>query len=255
MKAATEEFLYLLLWTAEALAQPTWRNLDEAFESWAYRTGCGRQLRELERRKLVERSPQADVNRVYRLTEAGRRVALAGVDPPQRWSRPWDGLWRVILFDVPEIKNRERVRLRRTLRGMRFGYLQHSVWVSPDSLGTVRRLIGGSKSEVESLTLFEGWPCGGESDLELVSGAWDFEAINRCYLAWHRVADAVPQTRAVLFDRPKLRAWAARERVAWRAIVKRDPFLPEPLLPASYPGRQAWERRVRLLNSLGRILT
>ena len=254
MKAATEEFLYLLLWSAEFLVRPSWRTVSDSFESWAYRHHLTRRLAELERLKLIESRPARDAKRVYRLTTEGRRLALAGVDPLHKWARSWDGRWRLVVFDVPETKRRDRVRLRRTLRMLGFGYLQNSVWLSPDSLETVRQLLGGTKVEVEQLTLFEGRPCGGESDKDLVAGAWDFEKINQRYGAWNRVADSAPKPVAGLFEPAKLRCWAARERAAWQAIVACDPFLPEPLLPEAYPGRLAWERRARLLNALGQAL-
>lgn len=253
MKAATEEFLYLLMWTTEFLIRPSWRTLDDSFEAWAYRQGLSRRLRELERLKLIESRCRSGQKRIYRLTAAGRRIALAGVDPVQRWTRRWDGRWRLILFDVPESENRERVHLRRTLRRLGFGYLQHSVWLSPDPLEAIRGQLVGLKTDVESLTLFEGQPCGGETDRDLVAGAWDFAVIAQRYEAWERVADSVPALTAATRANPaNLRAWAARERAAWGAIVACDPFLPESLLPAHYRGRSAWERRANLLNSLGR---
>ncbi|MDD2763008.1 MAG: PaaX family transcriptional regulator C-terminal domain-containing protein [Opitutaceae bacterium] len=254
MKAATEEFLYLLLWTAESLARPSWRNLDSAFETWAYRNGLGKRLKELEQQKLIERAAPAVDKRLYRLTETGRCAALGGVDPLHRWSRPWDGRWRLVFFDIPEVKRRERLRLRRTLQKMGFGYLQNSVWLSPDPLESIRCSLLGMKANVESLTLFEGQPCGGESDRDLVAGAWDFEAINRRYEMWGRVADAVPRSQNGRWNFANLRAWAARERAIWQEVVAIDPFLPEPLLPVAYLGRRAWIRRSSVLNTLGNTL-
>src|SRR5207249_9957063 len=61
---------------------------------------------------------------VYRLTWQGRLHALGGRDPQARWSREWDGRWRLILFDVPTAQNSHRTRLRRYLRDKCFGYLQ-----------------------------------------------------------------------------------------------------------------------------------
>ena len=58
VKAKTEELLYLVLWACETLSRPTWRNLTESFEGWAYRRGLLRQLQRLEKQQLLER--QAD---------------------------------------------------------------------------------------------------------------------------------------------------------------------------------------------------
>jgi DNA-binding transcriptional regulator PaaX len=258
VKPATEEFLYFLLWTADGCLRPSWRHVvgPESFEAWAYRTGLSRRLAELERLKWIERRALADGSaRLIRLTAAGREAALAGVDPAQRWTRSWDGRWRLVLFDVAEENSFQRQRLRRRLRELRFGYLQNSVWISPDPLEEIRAELAGTAANVESLMLFDGRPAGGESDQDLVAGAWDFAAIRECYDDWSHLADAVPLGRAAAADQHAIRQWAARERAAWGAIVARDPFLPEPLLPAGYPGRTAWARRVRLLTALGKSLS
>ena len=102
MQARTKELLYLLQWTCETLSRPTWRNLTESFEGWAYRRGLLRQLQRLERQAFLERSPSASGDRLYRLTDAGRLEALHGRDPEASWQRRWDGRWRMVLFDVPE---------------------------------------------------------------------------------------------------------------------------------------------------------
>src|SRR5439155_23765321 len=102
MQTKTEELLYLLLWTCDMLARPTFRNLTGSSEGWAYGHGLRRQLAELERRKLLEspasvRDRSRHLERVLRLSEAGRVHALGGRDPEARWARPWDGCWRLVL--------------------------------------------------------------------------------------------------------------------------------------------------------------
>jgi DNA-binding transcriptional regulator PaaX len=69
-------------------------------------------------------------------------------------------------------KRATRTTLRRYLRDKGFGYLQNSVWISPDPLAAEREVLGGGKINVESLILLEARPCAGESDAEMVAGAW-----------------------------------------------------------------------------------
>jgi DNA-binding transcriptional regulator PaaX len=116
MKSKTEELLYFLLWSAEMLVRPTFRNVSEGYEAWAYRKGLLRQAQTLERRNLIERHPQDRSQRLYRLTEAGRLQALGGRDPETQWSRSWDGRWRLVVFDIPIKQNGRRDKLRRYLR-------------------------------------------------------------------------------------------------------------------------------------------
>jgi len=253
LRPKTEELLYLLLWSCDRLARPTFRNLTDSFEAWAYRNGFHRQLAELERQKFLESQAAADAKavtteRVLRLTEAGRLHALGGRDPDSRWRRPWDGRWRLVLFDVPVAQSTVRDRLRNHLRQRGFGYLQNSVWISPDPLEEEKTTLLGSRTDVESLLLLEARPCAGESDEEIVSGAWDFAEINRGYAKHLKVMDARPA--GPLRDEAgarALRTWANQERAAWRAAVEDDPLLPERLLPGDYVGRKAWQSRVKAL--------
>src|ERR1017187_5189807 len=113
MRPRTEEFLNLLLWSTEKLMRPTFRNLTDSYEGWAYRNGLMRRVASLEAQQFLERDPASPDDRVYRLTWQGRLHALGGRDPQARWAREWDGRWRLVLFDVPTSQNSHRVRLRR----------------------------------------------------------------------------------------------------------------------------------------------
>ena len=255
MKPKTEEFLYLLLWSADKLMRPTFRNLTDSYESWVYRNGLSRQLATLEQHQLLERDPKAPGDRIYRLTEQGRLHALGGRDPATQWSRHWDGRWRLVLFDVPMEQHALRNRLRRYLRAHGFGYLQGSVWITPDPVRGEREILTGGKINVESLLLLEARPCSGESDVEIASGAWDFGDINSHYARYLKLLDQRPDeplrdnTAAKLLQR-----WAAEERATWLAAVEIDPLLPKRLLPPDYFGCRAWQRRIEVLRRAGQQL-
>lgn len=240
--------------------RPSWSNLNSSFEQWAFRNGLGRRLQRLEHAKLLERHPASRESgrtdkRLIRLTESGRLAALGGIDPPAAWQRPWDGRWRLAIFDLPEVQNKQRVKFRRALKQLKFGYLQNSVWLSPHPFGPLAGRAGETGVNVESLTLFEGRPAGGESDQDLVHGAWNFGLIQHRYDLWAKVAAQAPRPR--LGNEAEWRAvrhWARREREAWAAVTTCDPFLPSVLLPAGYPGRKCWEQRLDVLGNLARAL-
>lgn len=46
----------------------------------------------------------------------------------------WDGIWRIIIFDVPEVQRSYRWTLRNLLRACGCMMLQFSVWVTPYNL-------------------------------------------------------------------------------------------------------------------------
>lgn len=45
----------------------------------------------------------------------------------------WDGVWRVVVFDIPEQNKKIRSVLRETLRVLEFKPLQKSVWISKNN--------------------------------------------------------------------------------------------------------------------------
>lgn len=255
MQPKTEEFLNFLLWSAELLARPTFRNLTDSYESWAYRNGLLRQAATLERQQLLERDAGSSGDRLYRLTARGRLHTLGGRDPEERWARSWDGLWRLVLFDVPTGQNSQRELLRRYLRHKGFGCLQNSVWVSPDSLPEEREILGGATINVKSLIILQAQPCAGESDAEIVAGAWDFERINSRYARHLKTLAGRPggALRNEATAKALLR-WAAMEREAWLDAVTNDPLLPSKILPANYLGKEAWQRRQEVFRDAGRQL-
>ena len=254
MRISAEEFLYTLLWGAEALARPSVRNALESFEGWASRTGVLRQLHRLERRRLVERMSNnvgCPVEQIYRLTEIGRLAALGGRDPEQRWARHWDRKWRIITFDLPEKQNGARVKLRRYLKERGFGYFQKSVWISPDPLEEDLKNLSLPGKSVQSLSPWEATSCAGEIDASIVIGSWDFERIGRLHGECLRILRNPPWKNKKSRDVALLREWASEERAAWNAVIEVDPFLPSMLLPKGYLGREVWRLRNVVLREAG----
>lgn len=237
-----------MLWSADKFFRPTFRNLNESYEGWAYRNGLLRKVARLEKRRLVERDKDSPNHRLYRLTAEGRLHALGGRDPEVCWARAWDGKWRVVLYDVPNHKSNHRTRLRQYLRTRGFGYLQKSVWISPHPLSQEQEILKGGDINVESFLLLEGQAHAGESDEEIVDGAWDFNQINRLY---QQHLNILKQHSSLLLKSPlsfkSLLRWAASERRAWLRAVKQDPLLPKQLLPSNYLGKKAWHQRMDVL--------
>lgn len=252
MKARTELLLYQMMWMSGMVMRPTWRNLHGSFEEWAYRGGCLRQIRELEAKGYLESAEAAaGTGRVHRLTTKGSLAAMGGGDPEERWNRDWDGRWRMAVFDLPEEKRGLRNELRRILRKTRFGCLQGSVWITPEPMDAVREDLKRVHGGCGVLSFFEGRPCCGESDAELVSAAWDFGRINGLYADFLAHLEAAPGRAAV--TRERLLEWGRRERELWLACLAADPLLPAVLLPRSYAGRAAWRKRAEVLRRTARL--
>lgn len=251
MREKTKELLYLLLWTCERIAWPTFRNLTESWEGWAYRKGLLRQLNRLSSRQLVEsrKSGKSDQTPAWRLSESGRILALGGRDPIKEWARPWDERWRLVIFDVPLQRNQARERIRQRLRARCFGRLQESVWVSPHSIPTVSNWLPDPGPD-GSVRFLQSEPCNGDKHEDIVSAAWDFARINELYSDY--MAILKDQPAAPIHDEAsanRMHAWMTLERQAWLAVVTLDPLLPDRLLPPDYLGRIAWDARATALNA------
>lgn len=68
------------------------------------------------------------------ITALGRRVLALErqkVSLYARSKRRWDGRWRMVIFDIPERRRRDRGRLRLMMQGLGFLRLQDSVWIFP----------------------------------------------------------------------------------------------------------------------------
>ncbi len=73
----------------------------------------------------------------YRLTKKGRLEflykKLKGAHSSTT-GKPWDGKWRLIMFDIPETGRRERDAIRGTLKSIGFYLIQKSVYIYPHAI-------------------------------------------------------------------------------------------------------------------------
>ncbi|OGZ30827.1 MAG: hypothetical protein A2931_01850 [Candidatus Niyogibacteria bacterium RIFCSPLOWO2_01_FULL_45_48] len=97
----------------------------------------GNQIRDgfnnLKRKKLVEVIRTKGDKTVIRLTTKGgkriRELVLDTLTIPK--PKKWDGVWRVMIFDIPVSMNKARSAFRATIKDLGMYQLQKSVWVYP----------------------------------------------------------------------------------------------------------------------------
>lgn len=88
------------------------------------------------------------------LTEKGRNKAgwlqinALKINKPKKW----DGKWRIVIFDISELKKFHREALRGKLKELDFYPLQRSVWIQPfhcsDEISLLKDFFGLSDKEV-----------------------------------------------------------------------------------------------------------
>jgi len=105
----------------------------EGFEKdWHYRYRVKRALNRLERRGLVVTETSGE-ELIVKMTQAGRRWLKRRQIQQMVIERPkhWDGIWRVVIFDIPETNRNVRDLVRGWLKRLGFARLQQSVWTIP----------------------------------------------------------------------------------------------------------------------------
>lgn len=92
-------------------------------------------LDRLKLQRLIESIKNADGIEKIKMTNAGKarilKYQLRNLKLQSK--KKWDGKWRIVMFDVPEIKKRARDALRWKLKDFGFLEFQKSVFVYPYS--------------------------------------------------------------------------------------------------------------------------
>jgi len=151
----------------------------------------------------------------------------------------WDGIWRTVIYAVPEQSRGERDRVRRTLAWHGFGPLAAATWISPHPrLETVRDAL--SNLSATRMDLLESRALSRAADREMAFRCWDLDGLARDYVELISGYEQLPAA-AALAARPGPEALRRQvELVAsYRALPFRDPDLPAALLPEGWQGRRA----------------
>ena len=224
---------------SEALTRFAWQTMSGRPPAERELRNLGRTMEALEKQGLVARME----NGAWGLTPRGRRDARLA--PAERWDRGWSGAWHCLVFDLPAQAHGLRLRLHRLLKTHRLGYLQQSVWISPDPLPDLAGIMNVRTPRLGSMLTFRLLPNPGTTDAGIVAEAWDFPTVNEAYAAWQAHVRAAPP-RAKGASGTAFAAWSRRERLLWRRAFRRDPLLPRQLAPAGYLGYDAWAELMQL---------
>jgi phenylacetic acid degradation operon negative regulatory protein len=207
-------------------------------------------------RRLVDRgvleSSRAGRQTYYGLTEQATSTILGNSLKITRFGaadRPWDGMWTIAVFSLPEPRRDARHRLRSRLRWLGFAALFDGVWVSPHATPDVVR-DALADLRIGSATVLRATDSGGRP----LSSAWALDELRLTYE--HFIADAAPLlVRANGGGVGPAEALVARTRLmdVWRTLPALDPDLPAELLPPDWPRRRAHDAFAGLYDALGPV--
>jgi DNA-binding transcriptional regulator PaaX len=208
-----------------------------------------RLVRRLQEQKMISRTGKRRDAFVITATGMERRQRP---DPQAAWQQPWDGAWRVLTFDLPESRRKDRKRLWQALRARKLGLLQKSVWIWPHDLQPI----------LQQIMKVEGLPecfCGFKSNglflcttTEVVLTAWPWKEIRRRHETYRQHCTAREDNLEAAASLAALAKLAQVERQAYAYAFTFDPLLPRVLWPAGYAGEAVEQRHRAFVRTLRR---
>jgi len=204
------------------------------------------------------------------LDDGGRRIFSFGATPA-----PWDGMWSLVAFSIPEEHRSARDELRKELRWLGFAPLYDGLWVCPrDHAGDVMaRLkdLGISTATAFRATALPAVTAVGAGDAadgdaaegdgaagttlvtaDIPARAWDLSGLRDRYQEFTEFAGLL-RDQTVAGEITTADALVARTRVMneWRAFPAMDPDLPYELLPPAWPRAAARDLFITCYDLLG----
>jgi phenylacetic acid degradation operon negative regulatory protein len=171
----------------------------------------------------------------YQITEKGL-AELALSFPYVRFTIfPWDGLYRIITYEIPEKKRKLRDSLRREISGWGLGPWHRSFWLTPHPVtSALKELVKTNSDYAPYVQAFEGQPVVGELSV-LMEKVWNVRAVEASYRqafkSWHQFLS--DQT---LSNEEKMQKIVN----SYIEVLKTDPGLPGELVGKTWIGSEAW---------------
>jgi phenylacetic acid degradation operon negative regulatory protein len=193
--------------------------------------------------RLSERAAQI-------LDEGARHIFSFGAD-----TEPWDGMWSLVAFSIPEYNRSARDALRKQLRWLGFAPLYDGLWIAPRDL--VTEVIGLlDELGIGTGTAFRATSVPGTERDGLPQRAWDLDDLRARYDEFTAYAEEL-RGRAHAGRISPVEALVARTRIMdeWRAFPGLDPDLPGELLPQAWPRSAARELFIATYDLLGPLAT
>jgi phenylacetic acid degradation operon negative regulatory protein len=171
------------------------------------------------------------------LTDSTADLLSAGADRIYTFGQPWrwDGRWLLVVLRVPEYRREVRHQLRTRLAWAGLGSLGGGFWLTPhvDREAEVAAVVR-QEPAAEVLSFHARLADLGEP-IKVVRAAWDLDAITAQYQAF--IEDFSRASPSALESCFRMQTELVH---AWRKFPFLDPYLPEELLPARWPGRRSY---------------
>ncbi len=168
---------------------------------------------------------QKDNEIYYRITPKGEKE-FDKILKPLKIVGTWDGLWRLVIFNIPENKRDVRDRLRRALSKLGLGILQSSVWISPNDIKKDIAEIGTRLGLSHSLRFFEVTR-NKSLDKTIIEKSWNLPELLDLYKKFNLEVTRVLKT-VTKSSQSSSPNFALKKLIfEYALILQKDPILPQ----------------------------
>jgi len=180
------------------------------------------------------------------VTSRGHKIYYEDYPLSKLRDRGWNGIWTIIMYDIPIRMNYERNNIREKLKKLGFGSPQQSILVTPLPLyEAVQELIEGEK--VENYTwVLRAKKILGMGDREIAKKSWPLNELNDLYQKLNDVLESIKSLK----QRKKKEELTEEWKYYFLSVNSVDPYLPKELLPSDWQGYRC-ERKFIKLGSVG----
>lgn len=191
-----------------------------------------------------------------KLTEQGHEFLPAYYDPEKFWNTKWNGIWYMLIFDVPEKERHYRDTLRKFLKQMRMGCLQKSVWITPRDIRPEYDDLEQAANVHAISYLLESRTVLNRDVAEMVDNTWHFDPLQKLHERYLSVYDKnIQRLEKLDHDQDALLILLRQESEAYLQCMRPDPLLPNELLPKEYQGKQVHKLHKTIRKIIGQHLS
>jgi phenylacetic acid degradation operon negative regulatory protein len=190
-----------------------------------------------------------------RLTPEGHDRLPPYHAPERLWDTSWNGIWYMLIFDVPEKERHYRDTLRGFLKRLRMGCLQKSVWVTPRDIRPDYDDLEQAANVHAISYLLESKTVLHREAAEIVESSWDFDHLQELherYLSVYR--ENLGLLSVAGRNEADLIKLLRQEAEAYVQCMRPDPLLPNELLPKSYLGKKVYKLHKQVRDSIADAL-
>ena len=177
-------------------------------------------------KKLINNTP------VFCISTKGLKL-LDEIIPLKNLSdKPWDGLWRIVIFDIEEKEKHIRDLIRRKLKSLGFAMWQESVYLTPHPIAEEMNEFLEEKNLIPRCICFEAKQPNVFSSTDFTENLFNLDVLKFSY---NKLNNAVLLIMTDYKDKNINRDEAFKSLAGlmekFQNLLMKDPFLPKELIP------------------------